>query len=155
MARYRANVVATSAVTTPETWIEIDAPANTSIFISRINVYHTDGTQTGLSERTLQLALTETSTAATGGISFTPVDYDANATPSTSTVTIKNAANTCTPGTITTTFDTTSFYRYHNFEFLARDFNDMISITPGGRFAIQIATSNTGVALTLRVSWME
>lgn len=154
MARYFANVTATSlSVAGGENWVEILTASQ--IFIDRVLIYHTDGTQAALSERTMRITFAETSTTGNAGIASTPTAYNANAPPSTCTVMIKDGSTAFRLGTQTTTFDTTSCYRYHNFEFLAKDYNDMISVTAGQRFTVQIDTSVSGVALTVRVSWRE
>jgi hypothetical protein len=136
---YSAYVQTNFLIGTDQLAIEIDAPANTTLKITQINVSIGDGTATASSDFYRKVKIVTESAAGTGGTSYTPAALDANQPASASTVTVNNGAFAV--GTIANTIDVNSQHSTNSFVWRAVDEDDKIVVAAGGIFGVVLNTA--------------
>lgn len=132
--KYSAVVTGNFPINTDTLAIEIDAPASTTIKITKVRVTTDDGTGTTVDDMHRKIMLHTESVAGTGGSTYTPMNLDDN--NSVSAVTVK--IGPMTMGTLLMMIDLISVHSGSDFYWQAADENDKIVITPGGIFGIVV-----------------
>jgi|SRR6266487_962075 len=159
MGQYVANVQATSNTTinTEDVFIELTAPASTTIKIKRVRVGFSDGTSTAGVDNHFRVKLLRYDTTTAGSsTAFTPIKRNQNSPAAVATCKIKTGATALALGTGTVTIiDLIAPNGRALYEWLARDDDDMIVTKAAGLFAVVIQSAVASQLFTASVDWVE
>ena len=125
MNTYYFSVVKSGGTAVERSYLEIFPPAGVSVAVKRIRI--TDpNTTAATSDSTLRIRVYRTSTASSSLTTVTPVELRPESPAAVSTCGVMNAVSNV-PGTIVeTVFDTAIILQGGQFEWLARDYNDVL-----------------------------
>lgn len=143
-----------AASTAEDCFIDISAPAGVSFQLKRIRWAQAFS----IADIAFRMRVYRASTAMTGGTTttFTPVTLRDDAPASVCTATVKNAQGTSTKGTTSDLLMDVVWQHRATFEWIARDWKDMLESAVNGRIQITLTPSaaNTGNNY-FQVEWIE
>lgn len=154
MPQYTAHVRATTNATadTEDTFIDLDAPASQSCRVKKIKV---SSPTTTSQDANIRVRLCRKSAIGTTSGSFTEKEKDVFSPTALVVATVKTGTTAYTAGTITDVLDDVNFNARNRFEWIARDYDDMIVVDSDGIFGVNIAASIASVTINVTVEWEE
>jgi hypothetical protein len=140
--------------TAEDCFIDISSPSGVSIMLKKIRWAQAFS----IADVAFRMRVYRASSAMTGGTTttFTPVTVRDDAPNSVTTVTIKNAQGTSTKGTTSDVLMDVTWHHRATFEWVARDWRDMLESDINGRIQITLTPSAANTANNyFQVEWIE
>ncbi|HTH21913.1 MAG TPA: hypothetical protein VL854_06815 [Nitrososphaeraceae archaeon] len=154
MGKYTCTVRATtnSSANTEDTAIDLDMPAGQACKIYRIRIV----CQTAALDNQFRAKIARKSAIGSGSTGGTELKMDPLIAPATAVATIKNGTTAYGAGTITETLDDAiQFNSRGNWEWVARDEEDMYVSDSGGIIGVNIFNSAASIAFAVTIWWTE